>query len=405
MNEELAAAREELSQSNVGMKIQLRETEEAEKRFKQELCVQSRFNAANNSSVMRLKGQFLTVHSKLNELNRWIRGYLRMDSVGDTQESTVTSAIISVLENNISKLMDRANQHAVTLDRSTSERDTILNLLKKPVTRAEPLSQVVRKYIEKENKTKMAICRELYRLNEILRESCHVTGSHSSSGSSLTETTELRQIRNVIATFRVEAQHLQKKLSWKDARIADLVQEVAALRQKTVGESVTHTLCPSEKKIKDGGNTAVREFQSSPLSSPRNMYVHLDEYRVKSDNSSPPPMLASMREVSEVHYESLSPKRQSSLENLYCTVGPEKYVTYPGTTVQHKYDANSTGKSQRSMSFDWLNANAGVAKGDGDTIAIQEVTSYMEEKIAEGKLPPIIPNTSYLDFGNVHCNS
>ncbi|XP_021342383.1 uncharacterized protein LOC110442867 isoform X2 [Mizuhopecten yessoensis] len=403
---DLATAKEELRQNRLDMKIHLKEVEESEKRFKQELGVQSRFNAANNSSMLRLTEQFTSVNIKIHKLNGWIQDFLHDSATVETQEN-VTGAMLTILERNIQTLMDKTDQHAETLDRSSSERTTILNILKKPVSRTELLSETVRKHVEKENKNKLAVCHELERLNESLRD--FGAGSHSNGGSSssVPQTTDLRLIRNMIATFRVEAEHLRKKLKWKDSKIDELVEE---LRQKPP------SLRPIEGNPRPTGDVFHRERQLPAHSSPESNgekalpnekaedHISNNEtasrYTAKlekrSREGSPLKPISIVTDSTEGNDTDGNQSSLLSMEQMDTSI-EDKCLTFPVVNEQLSYISTPRSLKVRTP-VDQTNINMAKGKRDGDTMAIQEVTSYMEEKITEGKLPPIVPNSSYLNF-------
>ncbi|XP_060077256.1 uncharacterized protein LOC132556836 [Ylistrum balloti] len=405
--DDLALAKDELKQNRLDMKIQLREVEESEKRFKQELGVQSRFNAANNSSVLRLREQFTTVNTRIRQLNCLISDFLYDHVAETTQENTVTGAMLTILEKNIRTLMDKADQHAETLDRSSNERNTILSLLRKPMSRSEPLSEIVRKHVEKENKTKLAICQEMEKLNESLRDVGAGSLRNGGSSNSVIQTTDLKLIRNMIATFRVEAEHLRKKLNWKDAKISDLVEE---LRQKPV------SLRPIEDNPLATGDVFFKSERELPAhSEPKGGLAKSDGKMIDSLTNQEKPTLYSTRRdkwsressplkpisiVTESTDDNDTDENQSRLissAQRNVNIDDNKSTLQP---IDRQLNQNIIIPRSPQVQTSVDHTNIATRKKDGDTMAIQEVTSYMEEKIAEGKLPPIVPNSSYLNFEN-----
>ncbi|XP_033748505.1 uncharacterized protein LOC117333353 [Pecten maximus] len=404
--DDLALAKDELRQNRLEMKVQMKEVEESEKKFKQELGVQSRFNAANNSSVLRLKEQFTAVNNKIRQLNGLIQEFLHDSVATEPQENVIAGAMLTTLENNIRTLMDKADQHAETLDRSCGERNAILSLLKKPVSRTEPLSEIVKKHVEKENKIKLAICQEMDKLNESLREvgtGIHTNGSLSST---VTQTTDLRLIRNMIATFRVEAEHLRKKLNWKDTQISELVEE---LRQKptslrpiediplATGDAFSKGQLSAQASLELKGDVVsfdVKTVDQITNNEKSTLYTKKEKWSRESSPLKPISIVTDSSEGVDTFDE--NKHRMVSFAQKDGNM-EDKRSNFPTVNRQ----VNHGISSPRTPHPPGKHTNTATEKRDGDSMAIQEVTSYMEEKIAEGKLPPIVSSSSYLSFENI----
>ncbi|XP_069136251.1 putative leucine-rich repeat-containing protein DDB_G0290503 [Argopecten irradians] len=377
--DDLASAKEELRQNRLEMRVQMKEVEESEKKFKHELGVQSRFNAANNNSVLRLTEQFSAVNTKIRQLNGLVQTFLRINVASESEEDMVPGAMLKSLESNIRLMMDKVDQNAETLNRSSSERSDILSMLKKPLTKTEPLSEIMRKHVEKENKIKLSICRELEKMAESLRDGTGNTGS-------VTSTTDLRLMRNMIATFRVEAEHIRKKLNWKDTQISELVEE---LKQKP----------PSLRRIEDCRHQATSEvFSKGQLSTMSSSGSKDNEASIDVKVADP----LKDKDMPTLHSKTENWSRESSPLKPISIVTDSSEDNDIGDENKHRlvsFAQNSSNTEVKRPNF--TNVNGHVNKSfssprtpqssviDGDSIAIQEVTSYMEKKMTEGKLPPI----------------
>ena len=206
------------------IKILTHELNTAERRFKEELRIQSRFNAANSNSIIRLRDQFAMFNNRIHSVNNSIRKFFARDQEEVVQEDDNDTTRVSFLENNVERLIQTIKEQERLLNQQSDNRHDIITLLKRPFSKTEPLIEIVRKYVEKENRAKLAVYREIEKLNKVLH-------SESKDRSPESGTTDLRLMKNMIATLRVEIEHLHKKVHWKELQIQELGSDIEILRQ------------------------------------------------------------------------------------------------------------------------------------------------------------------------------
>ena len=141
--------------------------------FKEELSKQTRFNTANNSSVIQLRQRFDSFSERIKILNVTVKEFLADDDAdnedddGDNDEKYTK---MSTLEQNVRKLLRFARENEANTSSSIMERDAVLRMLKTSSRQKhQPLSEVVKSYIGRQEKGKLELHHELERLLEITR--------------------------------------------------------------------------------------------------------------------------------------------------------------------------------------------------------------------------------------------
>ncbi|KAH3696859.1 uncharacterized protein LOC127861608 [Dreissena polymorpha] len=219
LTEEIKKRDEELSrmQHEVGL---------MQKNFKQDLAKQSRFNAANSNSIMHLKCRFDNFNERVRNVNVAIRRFLEPDNVHVDEDPE--NVKLSALEKNVRKLTLVARTNIETTSSNTNEKEAILSILRtSSKSKNHTLLEIVQHYVDKQEKGKTALGKELEKLLEVVR------GNRFTANMSTKPKTDLKYLRNQMATLREEVEHMKKKLEWKDAQITDLIQENSDIKEQT----------------------------------------------------------------------------------------------------------------------------------------------------------------------------
>lgn len=276
MKEDLSDLDEKLKKKELEQQAMEKEREEIRKKFKAELAVQARFNAANNSSIIRLREKFVSFNEKVRILNKQIGELLAADSLHGTYDPT-ENVKFSRLEQNVKTIMHIVQEHHDTVESKANERDLVLTMLKKSKNKNESLADVVRKYIERDEKGKVIVFKEVEKLLEVMRKN-----KPQYKNKNTVNGVDMKNLRNMVATVRVEVEHLKKKLEWKDDQITDLIKETMALRQTEV------TRDPNINTVTENLKGSL---MSSPISSPDSTYEMQVAYKRFDDYLSHSPAL------------------------------------------------------------------------------------------------------------------
>ncbi|XP_062591360.1 centrosomal protein of 128 kDa-like [Saccostrea cucullata] len=279
ISDEVKKLNVELRKREIEAELMKREENERKKAYKAELAIQAKFNAANSNSLIKLKERFTNFNGKVKSINLMLKRFLEESDSSLTEEADYVK--LTVLERNVKLVIERARESKENADDILDEKQNILQLLNTFPKKEEPLSETVRKYLAKEEKVKVAIFKELEKLRATVRGSTNY--------QSPTPVTDLKLLRNMAATVRVEIEHLQKKLQWKESQISDLMDRNSSLKQSSP--------CSSETPIFEKGSENSESLSSTPESTyeMQKAYENFDDYlttEVKEYN----PNLAIIRE-------------------------------------------------------------------------------------------------------------
>jgi len=163
--------------------------------FKEDLATQSRFNAANNSSIILLKDRFDNFNERVKTINVAIRRFLEPENVSIDDDAD--NVKLSMLEKNVRKLIQCARINLENTSTSISEKEAVLKILKTSSReRSQTLADVVQQYVEKQEKMKISIWKEIEHLLDVLR------GKKYTAKVSTKPKTELKQMKSQIALLR-----------------------------------------------------------------------------------------------------------------------------------------------------------------------------------------------------------
>lgn len=199
ISDEVRKLNEELRKRNIELELIKREENERKKAYKSELSVQAKFNAANSNSLLKLKDRFTSFNGKIRAINILLKSFLGEGSHVLSEEAD--NVKLSVLEHNVKMVIEKARENRDTTQDILDEKQNIYRLLNTFPKREESLSDTVRKYLAKEDRGKKSLIKELDRLKATL-------GGPSKYGSP-ESVTDLKLLSNMVATVRVEIEHLQ----------------------------------------------------------------------------------------------------------------------------------------------------------------------------------------------------
>lgn len=187
---------EEVKRRNQEVHNMKREMGEMRQNFKEEFATQTRFNAANNHSVIQLRQRFDSFNERIKLLNLTVKEFLEEES--DNNDGDPSNLKMSTLEQNVSKLLQFARVNVENTSSSLMERDAVMRMLKASSRhKHQTLSEVVKMYIEKQEKGKLELFHELEKLLETVRGKKSFRDSHLSP-----EQVDLKLLKSQAATLR-----------------------------------------------------------------------------------------------------------------------------------------------------------------------------------------------------------
>ena len=391
MKNELTALEEKVKKKELEIEALERERDGVRKRYKAELSVQARFNAANNSSILRLREKFVSFNEKIKSLNSVIEQFLSGNqSEYDYDQENVK---MSRLEENVHTILDLVKEQQDAVDSKAAERETILTLLKKSTNNNEPLSDIVKRHLERDEKAKSIVNKEIEKLVDILRKPAKQQIRNKQNPG-----IDMKHLRNMVATVRVEVEHLKKKLEWKDDQITDLIKETMMLRQT---QTQTNQVMSENKENKTSKGAIVI---SSPVSSPDSMYQmelaykNYNEY-IASNSTLPN---RNRRRGSLADVDLVEPD-QEDIDNSFMDktdnrLPAETRVKFPevDSVYTNKSDTGSKKSTWRLSSI----TDSELAKilQTDNNVEFERLTSHIASKTQPKKLPLICKDAVSVDF-------
>lgn len=231
---------------------------------KESLSKQIRFNTANNSTITKLSERLAQFSRHVTELTSKLQQSMGEILKDHDVEVTYTygSGILSdgnkgkpedrrkmaELDSVISLLLRVAQNFSHDIKEAestrTKEKDTILALLgTNPREKDVSITDALRMFINKENKEKQHLLRDIQAISATLKEDkgtksqnefkpAGVTfeGVSTSAISAGNVTFDSRLLRTTLGMLREEIQHISKRLQWKEAQIKALEEENAELK-------------------------------------------------------------------------------------------------------------------------------------------------------------------------------
>ncbi|XP_045157219.2 ERC protein 2-like [Mercenaria mercenaria] len=277
LKDELSRLKEEIKSKDEEIVCLKREIVDMQRRFKQDLAKQTRFNAANNHSIIQLRERFENFNERVKTVNIAIRQFLETEH-DDIQEDA-DNIKISVLERNVRKLIQLARTNIENTSSSISEKEAVLNLLRTSTRHKQhTLSEIVQQYVEKQERAKMTLANELEQLLTAVRG--------PKSKLTYKTKTDLKFLKTQMSILREEVEHMKKKIEWKDAQISDLIKEKSC----TVDQDHDHIPQNPSSRYVTFPRLSVSSLQrDSPDSSKEIERVYQQFDRFNKEACSPPP--------------------------------------------------------------------------------------------------------------------
>lgn len=167
-----------------------------QKSFKEELAKQSRFNAANNHSIMQLRERFDSFNERVRGVNLALRRFLEPENQADIEDDP-DNVKLSVLERNVRKLVQVARTNLESSTSNVTEKEAVLSILKTSSrNKTQTLPEIVQQYVDKQEKGKAALAKELDLILDIVR------GQKFTAKVSAKPKTDLKWLRSQIAMLR-----------------------------------------------------------------------------------------------------------------------------------------------------------------------------------------------------------
>ncbi|XP_050410045.1 uncharacterized protein LOC126824737 isoform X1 [Patella vulgata] len=218
-----------------------REIDQLKYSHKKELEKQSNFNSANNSAILRLKEKFISFNESVIQMNQVVRNYL-----GDEPESYNTdpdNIKLSYLEKNLKRVLQNAKISQQIADNFMKEKQEVVKIFGKTTTKTS-LKEIIEDYIDKEQKSKISLWRDIEKLADVIR-GLPKTGILQKRVSNDSLATDFRFLKNYVATLRVEVEHLHKRMLWKDNQIRELSSDVESYKRQLPKIRISKTPPPS----------------------------------------------------------------------------------------------------------------------------------------------------------------
>jgi hypothetical protein len=168
MKEELQRLKEDIKSKDGEIVRLKKEIVENQTMFKQDLAKQTRFNAANNNSIIQLRDRYDNFNERVRTVNIAIRQFLEAEQ--EDIEEDVENIKISVLERNVRRLIQLARTNIEHTSSSMNEKEAVVSLLRTSSRhKKHSLPDIVKQYVEKQERAKMALANELETLLTCIR--------------------------------------------------------------------------------------------------------------------------------------------------------------------------------------------------------------------------------------------
>jgi len=164
--------------------------------FKEDLAKQSRFNAANNHSIIQLRERFDTFNDRVRLVNVVIRRFLEPELHSEIEDDP-DNVKLSLLERNMRKLIQVARTNIESTSSNVSEKESVLTILKTSSrNKAQTLPEIVQQYVDRQEKGKGALAKELDAVLDTVR------GHSFTANVSTKPKTDLKWLRSQMAMLR-----------------------------------------------------------------------------------------------------------------------------------------------------------------------------------------------------------
>ncbi|XP_060559328.1 uncharacterized protein LOC132719567 [Ruditapes philippinarum] len=275
MKEELQRLKEDIKSKDGEIVRLKKEIVENQTMFKQDLAKQTRFNAANNNSIIQLRDRYDNFNERVRTVNIAIRQFLEAEQ--EDIEEDVENIKISVLERNVRRLIQLARTNIEHTSSSMNEKEAVVSLLRTSSRhKKHSLPDIVKQYVEKQERAKMALANELETLLTCIRGPKFKLTYKTKS--------DLKFLKSQMSMLREEVEHMKKKIEWKDSQISELIKE------KTLGTDCEHMSQQQQSRTVTFPRLSVSSAQrDSPDSTREIERVYQQFDRFNKEAHSPPP--------------------------------------------------------------------------------------------------------------------
>lgn len=196
MKEEINRLKDEIkSRDNEALNVE-KDIADMQKSFKDDLAKQSRFNAANNHSIMQLRERFDSFNERIRGFNVAVRRFLEPEQLEEIEDDP-DNVKLSLLERNIRKLIQVARTNIESTSSNVTEKEAVLSILKTSGrNKTQTLPEIVQQYVDKQEKGKAALAKELDLILDIVR------GQKFTAKMSAKPKTDLKWLRSQMAMLR-----------------------------------------------------------------------------------------------------------------------------------------------------------------------------------------------------------
>lgn len=197
LKDEIARLKDEVtSRDNDAVRIQ-KEIVDMRKQFKDDLAKQSRFNAANNHSIIQLRERFDNFNERVRAVNVIIRRFLDSDHLKDIDDDP-DNVKLTLLERNVRSLIQIAKTNIESTSSNVNEKEAVLSILKtSSKCKSQTLTEIVQQYVDKQEKAKAALAKELDILLDVVR------GQKFTAKLSTKPKTDLKWLKSQMAVLRL----------------------------------------------------------------------------------------------------------------------------------------------------------------------------------------------------------
>ncbi|XP_064612487.1 putative leucine-rich repeat-containing protein DDB_G0290503 [Liolophura sinensis] len=231
---------------------------------KENLSKQMRFNTANNSTITKLSERLAQYARHVTELTTKLQqsmgeilkdhdvevtytygsGILGDGNKGKPEDRRKMAELDSVISLLLRVAQNFSHDIKEVETTRTKEKDTILALLgTNPREKDLSTTDALRMFINKENKEKQHLLRDIQTISAALKEDkgtksqnefkpggVTFEGVATSPLSAGNVTFDFRSLRSTLGMLREEIQHISKRLQWKEAQMKALEEENAELK-------------------------------------------------------------------------------------------------------------------------------------------------------------------------------
>ncbi|XP_055863262.1 uncharacterized protein LOC106077820 [Biomphalaria glabrata] len=195
-------------------------------------------SAVNENSNMQPKsGRFRYFDAALRVISHKLSGILGESSTSSDEENTG----LSTIEAKAGKVQEMLFEMESKISQMEKDRNDALAILfqDKKITGCS-LVQGVQRFILQEQRCRYLLLKDIDRLSRKMRDinnKSPTLGPHALRLSAVTgkpkpEVVDYRFLSNHLALLEADAEHIQKKLSWKEAEIKSVHMELEALRKR-----------------------------------------------------------------------------------------------------------------------------------------------------------------------------